>query len=96
MASAHSQKSYRQFIHNIGWNLCGQIAPLIAAVVSIPLLIKGLGIDRFGVVTIAWMLIGYFSLFDLGIGRALTQIISEKLARNEFAVIPSLIWTGLT
>ena len=96
MASAHSQKSYRQFIHNIGWNLFGQIAPLIAAVVSIPLLIKGLGIDRFGVVTIAWMLIGYFSLFDLGIGRALTQVISEKLARNEFAVIPSLIWTGLT
>jgi O-antigen/teichoic acid export membrane protein len=76
--------------------LVGQVAPLIAAVISIPLLIKGLGVDRFGILTIAWMLIGYFSLFDLGIGRALTQIISEKLAKNDEAAIPPLMWTGLT
>lgn len=76
--------------------MVGQVAPLIAAVVSIPLLIKGLGVDRFGILTIAWMLIGYFSLFDLGIGRALTQIISEKLAINDEAAIPPLMWTGLT
>ncbi|AEK60644.1 flippase [Collimonas fungivorans] len=94
--SESNKKSYRTFIHNIGWNLVGQVAPLIAAVVSIPLLIKGLGVDRFGILTIAWMLIGYFSLFDLGIGRALTQIISEKLAINDEAAIPPLMWTGLT
>ncbi|AIY40051.1 Teichuronic acid biosynthesis protein TuaB [Collimonas arenae] len=94
--SESNKKSYRTFIHNIGWNLVGQIAPLIAAVVSIPLLIKGLGVDRFGILTIAWMLIGYFSLFDLGIGRALTQIISEKLATNKGKDIPPLMWTGLT
>jgi O-antigen/teichoic acid export membrane protein len=93
--SESQKKSYRTFIHNIGWNLIGQVAPLIAALVSIPLLIKGLGVDRFGILTIAWMLIGYFSLFDLGIGRALTQIISEKLATNKHADIPELMWTGL-
>lgn len=76
--------------------MVGQVAPLIAAVVSIPLLIKGIGVDRFGILTIGWMLIGYFSLFDLGIGRALTQIISEKLATNNDKDIPPLMWTGLT
>lgn len=96
MNSPLGQKSYRTYINNIGWNLFGQLAPMVAALVSIPLLIKGLGIDRFGVVTIAWMLIGYFSLFDLGIGRALTQIISEKIALNNHNAIPPLMWTGLS
>lgn len=84
-----------EFVRNIKWNLIGQGAPLLAALVSIPLLIKGLGVDRFGILTIAWMLIGYFSLFDLGIGRALTQIIAEKLALDQRAEIPALLWTGL-
>ena len=30
-----------------------------------PSLIRRLGTDRFGVLTLAWALIGYFSLFDL-------------------------------
>jgi O-antigen/teichoic acid export membrane protein len=87
---------YQKFVRNIGWNLIGQGAPLLAALISIPLLIKGLGVDRFGILTIGWMLIGYFSLFDLGIGRALTQIIAAKLAANEHSVIPLFIWTGLS
>ena len=87
--------SYKKNIQNIGWNLFGQFAPLAAALISIPILIRELGVDRFGIVTIAWMLIGYFSLFDLGIGRALTQIISEKLALNKNNEIPRLMWTGL-
>lgn len=85
----------RNFLRNISWNLFGQIAPFIAALICIPLLINGLGVDRFGILTIAWMIIGYFSFFDLGIGRALTQIISEKFATDEEEEIPVIIWTGL-
>jgi len=47
-------------------NLVGQCAPLLVAIFAIPLLIRGLGTDRFGVLTLAWVVIGYFSLFDLG------------------------------
>lgn len=90
---------YQKFVRNIGWNLIGQGAPLLAALISIPLLVKGLGIDRFGILTIGWMLIGYFSLFDLGIGRALTQIIAAKLSADSDSSarrdIPLFIWTGL-
>lgn len=83
------------FLRHIGWNLLGQAAPMLAALISIPVLIKGIGIDRFGILTIAWMLIGYFSLFDLGIGRAMTQLIAEKLAKDAQAALAPLIWTGL-
>lgn len=60
------------------FNIIGQGVPLLAAFFAIPRLIHGLGTDRFGVLTLVWMVIGYFSLFDLGLGRALTQVVAEK------------------
>jgi O-antigen/teichoic acid export membrane protein len=80
---------------NTIWNLSGQIAPLVVAIFAIPLLIKGLGTDRFGVLTLAWVVIGYFSLFDLGLGRALTQSIAKNLGAKKENEIPFLAWTGI-
>jgi O-antigen/teichoic acid export membrane protein len=34
-------------------------------------------IEAFGVLTLIWALIGYFSLFDMGVGRALTYELSK-------------------
>ena len=83
-----------KFSKNVIWNLLGQAAPMLAAVISIPILIEQIGTDKFGMVTIAWMLIGYFSLFDFGIGRALTQLLSQRLAEQRHNEILPLIWTG--
>lgn len=80
---------------NVLWNFAGQIAPLFAAVLAIPVLIRGLGVDRFGLLTLAWMVIGYFSLFDFGLGRALIKLVSEALGENRPGEIPKLVWTAL-
>jgi O-antigen/teichoic acid export membrane protein len=80
---------------NLVLNLLGQIAPLIAAVVTIPLLIHAIGVERFGVLTIAWMVIGYFSVFDLGLGRAMTRAVSERIGLKDLHAVPPLIWTAL-
>jgi O-antigen/teichoic acid export membrane protein len=87
--------SGRLLARNTVWNLIGNGAPMIVAVVCIPILIHGLGTDRFGVLTLAWALIGYASLFDLGLGRALTQLVARKLGAGEEREIPSLAWTSL-
>lgn len=81
---------------NSVFNLLGQGVPFLAAVVAIPLLIRGLGTDRFGVLTLAWMVIGYFSLFDLGLGRALTQVVAERIGTGRDTVAPPLVWAALT
>jgi O-antigen/teichoic acid export membrane protein len=87
--------SGRLLARNTVWNLVGNGAPLIVAVFSIPILIRGLGNDRFGVLTLAWALIGYASLFDIGLGRALTQLVAKKLGSGEDHKIPALAWTSL-
>jgi O-antigen/teichoic acid export membrane protein len=80
---------------NTVWNLAGQGIPLIAAVFAIPLIIKGLGIERFGILTLAWIIIGYLSLFDFGIGRALTKVLAEKSVEENTEDVLAIVWTSL-
>jgi O-antigen/teichoic acid export membrane protein len=87
--------SGRLLARNTIWNLLGQIVPMVAALVIIPIIIRGMGVERFGVLSLAWIVVGYFSLFDLGIGRALTKFVADKLGPNEEHVIPPLVWTSL-
>src|SRR6202171_113818 len=85
----------RLLARNAMWNLVGNGVPMLVAIICIPILIKGLGTDRFGVLTLAWAVIGYANLFDLGLGRALTQLVAKKLGAGKDDEIPTLVWTSL-
>lgn len=78
---------------NTLWNLFSSIIPMLIGVVSVPILIKRIGIESFGVLSIIWTLIGYFSIFDFGIGRALTQQVSQL--KNETNKLIPIIKTGM-
>jgi O-antigen/teichoic acid export membrane protein len=92
---ALSLTSGRRLAGNVVWNLAGQGVPLLVAVVAIPLLVGALGTERFGVLTLAWLLIGYFTVFDLGLSRALTKLIAERLGAGEGEAVPPLVWTAV-
>ena len=81
-------------LSHIGWNLAGLSLPLLVAVVTVPHLISKLGNERFGLLALAWGLIGYAGALDLGIGRALTQMVSRMRSANNKAEIPSAINTA--
>lgn len=88
--------SGRLLARNTILNLIGQGTPMVIAFFAIPLLIEGLGTDRFGVLTLAWVVVGYFSLFDFGLGRALTKVVAEKLGVGQKGEIPAVVWTTLS
>jgi O-antigen/teichoic acid export membrane protein len=77
------------------YNLLGQGLPMLVGLVTIPRLVHALGVDRFGVLTLTWAVMGYFSLFDLGLGRALTQIVSERSGTGDREELPNIIHTAL-
>jgi O-antigen/teichoic acid export membrane protein len=87
--------SGRLLARNSLWNMLSLLLPLAVGVVAVPPLIRGMGVARFGLLSLAWIVIGYFSLFDLGIGRALTKLIADKIGAGEEQVIPPLAWTSL-
>lgn len=80
---------------NTFWNLTGTGLPLILGAITIPYLIRQVGVEAFGVLTLVWALIGYFSLFDFGLGRALTQQVAAARSAGFLAQLPSMVKTGL-
>lgn len=67
---------------NAAWNVVGVVVPSVAGVLAVPLLLHGLGAARLGVFTLAIGLIGFSGVFDLGLGRALTQVVASEHGRG--------------
>ena len=80
---------------NLAWNLAGESTPVLAAVFAIPTLLHHLGPDRFGVLTLSWMIAGYFGMFDFGLGRALTKAMAQEIGLGRNAKAATLLWTSL-
>lgn len=90
-----SAVDYRVILSGGLANLAGFVLPLIVGLATMPALIHGLGVERFGVLTLVWTLFGYLGLLDLGLARALTVVTAAELARRDPSALGSLIGTGL-
>jgi O-antigen/teichoic acid export membrane protein len=77
------------------FNLAGAGLPLAAAAVLIPFTLGRLGDEAFGVLALVWGLIGYFSLFDMGVGRALTFELSRLRGTRAASQVPPTLRAGL-
>ena len=87
--------SGRLLARNAVWNLVGSCSPILVAIVCLPVLKTTLGTDRLGIISLAWAIIGYFGFFDLGLSRALTKLVAEKLGAQRLEEIPAMVWTSL-
>lgn len=82
-------------IRHTAYNGIGLVAPILAAVISIPILIEILGPERFGILTLVWAIVNYFGILDLGLGRALTLELAVLLADGRDSLVNQLNRTAL-
>jgi len=80
---------------NTIFSLIGQGLPLIVAAISMPFIIHGLGLERFGILALAWAVLGYFNIFDLGLSRAATKFVAEALVKSNQKKVSSVVWTSV-
>lgn len=89
-------KTYGSLVaRNTLLNFIGQIVPLLVGIVVIPFIVRGLGIERFGILSLAWVVLGYFGIFDVGLGRATTKYVAEALGQDNKDQVPRLVWTAV-
>src|SRR6267378_26436 len=83
-------------VHNTALNLVGQWVPLLVGLFATPYIVSELGPGRFGLLSVGWVVLGYFSVLDLGFGRATTKFVAECLEQGQTERVPALLWTSLS
>lgn len=76
-------------------NLGRHVIPALVGAISIPFVVQALGTPRFGILSLAYVLLTYFTLFDVGLGRATTKYVAEAIGRAEHSRIPELLWSAV-
>jgi O-antigen/teichoic acid export membrane protein len=89
-------RSRRLIAKNSIFNLAGQVLPMLVGILTIPYIVRGLGTSEYGILSIALMILGYFSIFDLGLSRATVKFVAENLSPERVHRVPELVWTSLS
>jgi O-antigen/teichoic acid export membrane protein len=86
--------SRKAVLRNTGFNLVGALVPLAVTLVTVPIYLSYIGAARYGVVLVAWSLLGYFGFLDFGISRATTNALA-KLIGDEHSAKERVFWSSL-
>ena len=76
-------------VRNTVLNLVGLVVPLAVGFITIPMVVRALGNERFGILALVWVVLGYFGLFDLGLGGW-----QRRLGRKNQRPIRTLLRNG--
>lgn len=75
-------------------NFAGQGLQIVAALICMPFISRTLGTDRLGLLSLVWVIVGYFSLLDFGLGAAVTKTVSGAIGSGHRQRISSIFWTA--
>jgi O-antigen/teichoic acid export membrane protein len=76
-------------------SLCSELWTLVVIVLAMPLVVRALGPDSFGLFSLAWVVLGYMAILDFGVSRAATKFVSEHLSRDQTGMVEKICRTAL-
>lgn len=85
----------RKVVRNTLFNYLAILSVTVIRFVAMPILIHGLGNDRYGIYATVMGVLGYVGLLDLGIGISLTKFVAEYHARRDIRSLNEMLSTAL-
>jgi O-antigen/teichoic acid export membrane protein len=80
---------------NTATNFLGQVVSIVSGVIAIPFIMRWLGAERFGIFSLALVVMSYLSLLDLGLPRATVKFVAEALSTGEVNHLRAVVYTSL-
>ena len=85
-----------RILKNIGSGLIAQVWSGALGIMVLPILVRGLGAERYGLLALSLSVIGFAAIADLGVGRAASKYLAEDYERNETSRTQQHISNALT
>ncbi len=82
-------------LRNSAWNFAGLALPALVALGTVPFLIRGLGLEGFGIVTLIASIVGYFGILDINLSAGAIKFLSEHHATGDSRRFAQTFWFGL-
>jgi O-antigen/teichoic acid export membrane protein len=73
------------------YNLVGAALPSLLTLITVPLYLNVVGVERYGLLALCWIFLGYSGFLDLGLGLA----VAKKLADIRGPAAGTIFWTSL-
>ncbi len=81
-------------LRNSLWHLSGNAVPALVALATVPFLIRGLGLEGFGIVTLISSVVGYFGVLDINLSAGSIRYLSHYHAQNDRGRFAETFWFG--
>lgn len=81
---------------NIIYNFSGQIALFLLGIFTAPFIIHTLGNNLYGVLSLVNVVVGYFSILDLGLGLSIIKYISDYHTQMDKEGLENVLGTALS
>jgi O-antigen/teichoic acid export membrane protein len=78
--------TFSRVAHHTLLNVMGLAVPFLVAFLLLPVITRQLGPARFGLLGLAWAILEYLTLFDLGLNRATVRYAADAIARKSSEV----------
>ncbi len=83
-----------QLASSAALGLAGMATQILVLFVSLPLLVRTLGVETYGVLNVVLVAVSYLTLLNCGLAQGLTKLSAEALGRGAYREIPALFWTS--
>lgn len=84
-----------RFLRNASLNFAGQAVSLLIGLASLPVVVRGLGPQRFALFSLALLVLGNTTLLDVGLGRATTKLLAAARYQETDVDLGTALWTSL-
>lgn len=93
---AESDRQHRTLVGNAAYSLIAQVYGVVITIVSIPILVHGLGLSAYGLYVLSNVLTSYWLFLDLGLTTTLIWAVAKHHARRDQEGLEKIIGTAFT